>query len=279
MKGSIMKKEEQKSLTEINKSLQESIQLLPEECRQQLKPLMNDLGAFTSEYNQMMKVLRPLLLVMFIMIVIFAALFGSFGYYSVQLEETIADKNNIIRRYQYHDSIYSVLLDMNESTGYVSYRIRNGQPMTYHQLEQQFDSLKAKNRQNETLLELLHQLYPYEVKSKKGGYTIYGPDYKGQLREANACADSLKRLCTLYQYENRVQEAKLDLITNRYPIIVRQDSNSVVVKSPTIDSALMLLPYYRDNLKYDAERKTWSIVTVKEKVIITERETNKRKKR
>jgi hypothetical protein len=60
---------------------------------------------------------------------------------------------------------------------------------------------------------------------------------------------------------------------------VRQDTNSVVVKSPTIDSALMLLPYYRDNLKYDADKKVWSIITVKEKVIITEREANKRKKK
>ena len=76
-----------------------------------------------------------------------------------------------------------------------------------------------------------------------------------------------------------VQKAKLDLVINRYPIFFRQDSNSVFISSPQIDSALMLLPYYRDNLEYDAENKTWSIVTVREKVIISEREVNRKKKR
>lgn len=278
MKGSKMKKEEPKSLAEINKSLQENIQLLSDECQQQLKPSMDDLETFTSEYKQMMKVLRPLLLVMFALIVIFAALLGSFGYYSAKLEDTIVEKNNIIRRYQYHDSVYSVLLDKNDSTGYVSYRIRNGKPITYHQLEHYYDSLQAKNNHNENVLELLQRLYPYEIKNRDGGFSIYGPNFKEQLSEANARLDSMERLCAQYQYENRVQKAKLDLIIDRYPIIVKHDSNSVVVKSPTIDSALMLLPYYRDNLTYDAEKKMWRIVT-KEKVIITEREVNKRKKR
>lgn len=279
MKGSKMKVEERKSLKEINKTLQENIRLLPDEYQQQVQPSMEDLEKFSSEHEQIMKGLPRLLLFMFGMIVLLLAMFGSFAYYSVKLEDTIIEKNNIIRQYQYHDSIYSVLLDKNDSTGYVYYRIRNGKPVTYHELEQQYDSLSARNRHNEDLLESLHQMYPYEVKSRNGGYTVYGPDYKEQLREAHAQIDSLERLCAQYQYENRVQKAKLDLITDRYPIIVRQDTNSVVVKSPTIDSALMLLPYYRDNLKYDADKKVWTIITVKEKVIITEREANKRKKK
>ena len=279
MKGSKMKVEERKSLKEINKTLQENIRLLPDEYQQQVQPSMEDLEKFSSEHEQMMKGLPRLLLFMFGMIVLLLAMFGSFAYYSVKLEDTIIEKNNIIRQYQYHDSIYSVLLDKNDSTGYVYYRIRNGKPVTYHELEQQYDSLSARNRHNEALLESLHQMYPYEVKSRNGGYTVYGPNYENQLEEANARIDSLERLCAQYQYESRVQKAKLDLITDRYPIIVRQDTNSVVVKSPTIDSALMLLPYYRDNLKYDADKKVWSIITVKEKVIITEREANKRKKK
>ena len=281
-----MKKEEQKSLSEINKTLLENIRLLPDECQQQLAPAMNDLEKFTSEQKQMMKVLRPIILVMFVLMVLFGALFGDYAFYSMQLEKSIEDKNNIIRRYQYQDSIYSVLLDMNDSTRYISYRIRNGKPVTYHQLEHQYDSLQTRyydllyeNAEKQDVLELLQQLYPYELKSKDGTLTVYGPNYKEQLREISAREDSLKRLCTQCQYENRVYKAKLDLITNRYPIMVKQDSNSVSVSSPRIDSALMLLPYYRDKLTYDAESKAWSIVTVREKVVVTEREVDRRKKR
>lgn len=263
MKGSKMKVEERKSLKEINKTLQDNIQLLPDEYRRQLQPSMDDLEKFTSEHEQMIKGLPKLLLFMLALIVLFLALFGSFGYYSVELEETIADKNVIIRRYQYQDSIYSVLLDMSDSIENVSYRIRNGKPITYHQLEHDYDSLQAKNDHDENVLKSLHRLYPYEVKTGDDGFTVYGPNYKEQLREANARRDSLERLCTQYLYENRVQKAKMDLIMNRYPIVVKHDSNNVVVVSPTIDSALLLLPYYRDKLKYNAEKKTWSIFTQK----------------
>lgn len=264
MKGNIMKKEEQKSLTEINKSLQENIQLLPEECRQQLRPSMDDLEAFTSEYNQMMKVLRPLLLVMFAMIVILAALFGSFGYYSAKLEETIMEKNGIIRKYQYHDSIYSLLLDRNDSAEYVYYRIRNGKPVTYHQLERQHDSIQ--------------RLY-YQVTNESERNADMADFYSAQLSKAYVEIDSLHRLCYNYRYENHVQKCKLDLVTKRYPITIKQDTNSVSVSAPKIDSALLLLPYYRENLKYDEKTKSWSIITIREKMIITERETNKRKKK
>lgn len=286
MKGSRMKKEEQKSLNEINKSLQENIRLLPDECQQQLKPSMEEMEKFTSEHEKMMRALRPLFLIMFILMILFGALFADYAFYSSQLEKTIDNKNDIIRRYQYQDSVYSRLLEQTDTSKYISYRIYKGQPITYQQLARKYDTIQTKynklleeDAEKQTILESIQQLYSYEVKPKNGGFTIYGPDYKEQLRLANAQADSLQRLCNQCQYENYVQKAKLDLVINRYPIFFRQDSNSVFISSPQIDSALMLLPYYRDNLEYDAENKTWSIVTVREKVIISEREVNRKKKR
>lgn len=60
----------------------------------------------------------------------------------------------------------------------------------------------------------------------------------------------------------------LELITQRYNINIKDLGNgSIVFESPQIDSALILLPYHRDELEYLPEKKCW---TITRKVIITE---------
>lgn len=52
----------------------------------------------------------------------------------------------------------------------------------------------------------------------------------------------------------------LELITQRYNINIKDLGNgSIVVESPQIDSALILLPYHRDELEYLPEKKCWII--------------------
>lgn len=287
MKGSKMKVEKRKSLKEINKTLQEDIELLPNEYRQQLKLSMEDLETFTSEHEQMMKGLPKLMLFMLALIVIFASLFGSFGYYSVQLEETIVEKNNIIRQYQYRDSIFSLLLDRNDSAEYLYYRLHNGKPVTYHQLEHQYDSLQTRcydlqneNAYKQDVLELLHQLYPYEVMEKDEKLIVSGPNYKEQLNRVNAQKDSINLLWMKTRNDFEVMRLRYELITKHYPIKVEQDGNKYRVEASTIDSALMLLPYYREKLTFDPVTQNWVIAfTREEKMVTVEPESNKRNKK
>lgn len=280
-----MEKEEQKSLKEINNSLQENIRLLPDEYQQQIRPSAEDLNKVAADYEQMMKGLPKLLLFMFALIVLFMALFGSFAYYSVQLEKTIDEKNNIIRRYQYHDSIYSILLDRNDSTQYVYYRIRNGKPITYHELEHQYDSLQLKyyevqleNAHNQDVLELLQQLYPYEVTERDGNIRVSGLNYRSQISSAHAKIDSLERLNKRTYNKYDIEKLKLELILKNYPITLRQDSTRIFLEAPKLDSAMMLLPYYRDKLTYDSITRTWSIVYTRKEVVVTESKKSKKKK-
>lgn len=52
----------------------------------------------------------------------------------------------------------------------------------------------------------------------------------------------------------------LELITQRYNINIKDLGNgSIVFESPRIDSALILLPYHRDELEYLSEKKCWII--------------------
>ena len=52
----------------------------------------------------------------------------------------------------------------------------------------------------------------------------------------------------------------LELITQRYNINIKDLGNgSIVFESPQIDSALILLPYHRDELEYFPEKKCWII--------------------
>lgn len=51
----------------------------------------------------------------------------------------------------------------------------------------------------------------------------------------------------------------LKVILNQYPIKVKRKGNSYWAESAQIDSALMLLPIYRDMITYDPKKKVWSI--------------------
>ena len=99
------------------------------------------------------------------------------------------------------------------------------------------------------------------------------------MEEAKALIDSLNRKNMAYRNDYELAKLRLELILKNYPIELWQDSNMLYIKAPKLDSALMLLPYYRDNLKYDADKKTWNIITIREREIITEREVKKKKKK
>lgn len=60
--------------------------------------------------------------------------------------------------------------------------------------------------------------------------------------------------------ENDSLSIRLRAILNQYPIDVVSIENGVYVKSPQIDSALMLLPIYRDKITYNPQEKCWYVI-------------------
>jgi len=57
---------------------------------------------------------------------------------------------------------------------------------------------------------------------------------------------------------NRLQE-KLNLIRKNYNITIKETDKYITTEAPQLDSALLLLPFYRNKIKYDNENKTWII--------------------
>ena len=56
---------------------------------------------------------------------------------------------------------------------------------------------------------------------------------------------------------------KLKTIVQRYNINIENiDSTRFIIEAQEIDSALILLPYYRDKLKYIPEKNAWQIIVV-----------------
>lgn len=51
----------------------------------------------------------------------------------------------------------------------------------------------------------------------------------------------------------------LKVILKNYPITIKTSDNYFWAVSPQIDSALMLLPVFRDKIKYDEKKRVWSI--------------------
>ncbi len=51
----------------------------------------------------------------------------------------------------------------------------------------------------------------------------------------------------------------LKVILRNYPIKIKTSNNYFWAVSPQIDSALMLLPVFRDKIKYNEKEKVWSI--------------------
>lgn len=72
---------------------------------------------------------------------------------------------------------------------------------------------------------------------------------KDSLEKTNSNIENLKE-------HYRIQ---LGLVTRNYPISFQKRGNVYMIYAPQIDSALQLLPVYRDMIEYDAKSQVWSV--------------------
>lgn len=64
---------------------------------------------------------------------------------------------------------------------------------------------------------------------------------------------------SMLEFEKSMYELKLDIIKSRYGIEVVENNNNYYVEAKEADSAKLLLPVFRDRLKYDSIKKQWTI--------------------
>lgn len=99
-----------------------------------------------------------------------------------------------VQTLEYRDSLFSKVLK-SDTKSIVTYRIKNGKPITYNQLANENDSIRI----------------------------------------------------------------RLNMVTSHYPISFIQKGSQYSIHAPQVDSAMMLLPVYRDMLKYDKKSNSWIV--------------------
>lgn len=134
---------------------------------------------------------------------------------------------------KWKDSLFNAIMEPDSNMS-VTYRVQpNGKVVTYHQLEQQNDSFSRK----------------YEEEKNKNEVTNFSH-------------------VTIEKYndvllENEKLKDRISFIKATYHINIIEQKNGFRLVSPEIDSALILLPYYRNMLKYNSKEHSWSIKIVK----------------
>lgn len=71
--------------------------------------------------------------------------------------------------------------------------------------------------------------------------------------------DSLKKKINQLNIENSLHKIKISLTERNYPIKFYEKDGWISIKSPEIDSALLLLPHYRNKITYNIKDKTWNV--------------------
>ena len=79
-------------------------------------------------------------------------------------------------------------------------------------------------------------------------------------------SDSLLQLTHDIESAKETYRIKLGLVTRNYPVSFTDCNGIISIHATKIDSALLLLPVYRDKISYDSKRKTWSVTRTDYKV-------------
>ena len=71
--------------------------------------------------------------------------------------------------------------------------------------------------------------------------------------------DSLQTLLTTIKDENRINLLKLSMTKKNYDINFKETNKYITIFAPRLDSALLLLPYYKDKIHYDKDNDVWKV--------------------
>lgn len=72
-------------------------------------------------------------------------------------------------------------------------------------------------------------------------------------------SDSLLQLTHDIDRTKEIYRIKLGLVTRNYPVSFTDHNGLISIHSAELDSALLLLPVYRDKISYDSKQKTWCV--------------------
>lgn len=189
-----------------------------------------------------------------ILTLLFFILFGGSAFLNYKLatylneyEEQIERQDSMIKRLTFSNDLVNEYFDINEDT--ITHAT------TY--------SLKEEKREKE-----IERVTEYSTKYVEPQFIKNGQKMTSDevVNKFNKLVSDYYELTRKYQAKNDtvvIQGMALGLIKRNYQIdfvsTLNGDTRKVKVYGEKVDSALLLLPYYRHKLSYDSNKKTWIV--------------------
>jgi len=178
--------------------------------------------------------------------------------YSEELNEQISKRDTLIRT----ERIDHILHDTIKINHYTSYSI-DGKEISFENL---YDMLLKMEKEKNTYRDSCNYYKHYYTISQKHHNVDFKEERHGDTviysYKAAPSHDMVKIDSTINTLATT--KAIFDKVCKRYDISIinQEEKNGVLyfdIQAQKLDSALMLLPYYRNKLKYDAKKKIWII--------------------
>ena len=195
------------------------------------------------------------------------SMIGSGLNYINKLEDQIDERDSVIRRLAISDNLVREYFDIKQDslTQEITYTLKPSKRELVHITQDGYDKIF---RVGDKVLSIDEIVSRHNSTIKD--YVSIVDKYNQLIKDHNELIKDYNELVTLYRSKvNRngdyeTLKTVLDLINKNYGITyeIIQDSTSykvVIPPSPKIDSALMLLPHFRENLKYDKKTDRWMI--------------------
>ena len=196
--------------------------------------------------------------------------------YNARLDEQIKNRDELISGMrQKQDSIYkdttvfktsSITFDNKEITTEELIRYANN---LHREISELKDSIQYYETYYELSMRTNHAKFDVSVDGGKVRY-IYTSKKHVDVDSVNILLDKRTKMANehIYKYNKLVDEHnklrenfdRYEKAINKYGIKFQDiDSTSYYIVAPRVDSALILFPYYRKKLKYDANKNMWEI--------------------
>jgi len=172
-------------------------------------------------------------------------------YYNSKLEKQIVERDNLINQLTFSDNLVKEYFDIRHDSikGTTSYILKE-------------------SKKNVRTINTEKIIYTTETIVESD--TLLYNSYKNLIEKYNNLVGNFNSISTNYyniKDSLETNKALIQLIQKNYPIEVfvenEQQRQRISIKSAQLDSALLLLPHYRDKLKYDPKEKSWIITLPK----------------
>lgn len=194
--------------------------------------------------------------------------------YIDKLESQITERDSLISRLTISEALVKEYFDIEQDsiTNELTYTLKPSKQepvqIVYRNMSETFQAgndILTSSQVVERYNSLIGEFSKYVSENEK----LVGK-YNQLIRDHNKLIKDYNELVTLYNKKSdnkaycEALKTALDLINKNYGINYEIRSDSTVYKvvlppSPKIDSALMLLPYFRENLHYDEKSGKWVI--------------------